>query len=418
MDIDKPGHTISPLLWGIFFEDINLSADGGLYPELVRNRSFEGSDELRYWKFTSSSANSTWAVDASRPLNPFNRHCLRVKAEGGGTLENEGYWGMNFVAGNACTFTVAARSTDNFKGKLTVQICDASGAPLGSGEISDIGSDWKYHSLTLTPSKSDPKGKLKLAIGGTGTLFLDMISLTPATGPSIGPIKPGMATKLIARISSDLGNVRTSVNRPTGTIIAPPNPCRTRQATSRWMLFETPQSNEPSVNVPIAQTAPGGNLPVNGVCIFDNSNGSLRLTERLAANFSAIISTALTAEKNHGNADLVDALEGLLVELNRVATVTCADASAGVLNDTTTNSPEGWQRVIAPGSKAIMTSTSGTQEVTVLAHVYTPSGLQYQLQHPSPTVRWMIAADGLELINGVTATQLYNVLTGEIKAST
>jgi hypothetical protein len=112
VDIDKPGHTISPLLWGIFFEDINLSADGGLYPELVRNRSFEGSDELRYWKFTSSSANSTWAVDASRPLNPFNRHCLRVKAEGGGTLENEGYWGMNFVAGNACTFTVAARSTD------------------------------------------------------------------------------------------------------------------------------------------------------------------------------------------------------------------------------------------------------------------------------------------------------------------
>ena len=74
----------------------------------------------------------------------------------------------------------------------------------------------------------------------------------PAIGPSIGPIKPGMATKLIARMSSDLGNVRTSVSRPTGTIIAPPKPCRTRQATSRWMLFEMPQSNEPSVNVPMA----------------------------------------------------------------------------------------------------------------------------------------------------------------------
>jgi hypothetical protein len=164
-----------------------------------------------------------------------------------------------------------------------------------------------------------------------------------------------------------------------------------------------------------AQTAPGANSPVNGVCIFDNSNGSLRLTERLAANFSAVVSAALTAEKNHGNVDLVDALEGLLVELNRAATVTCADASSGVLSDTTTNSPDGWQRVIAPGSKAIMTSTSGTQEVTVLAHVYTPSGLQYQLQHPSPTIRWMIAADGLELINGVTATMLYNVQTGELK---
>ena len=74
----------------------------------------------------------------------------------------------------------------------------------------------------------------------------------PATGPSIGPIKPGIATKLIARMSSDFGNVRTSVSRPTGTIIAPPKPCRTRQATSRWMLFEMPQSNEPKVNVPIA----------------------------------------------------------------------------------------------------------------------------------------------------------------------
>jgi hypothetical protein len=164
-----------------------------------------------------------------------------------------------------------------------------------------------------------------------------------------------------------------------------------------------------------AQNAPGGNSPVNGVCIFDNSNGSLRLTERLAANFSAVVSSALATEKNHGNADLVDALEGLLVELNRAATVICGDASAGVLSDTPTNSPDGWQRVIAPGSKAILTGISGTQEVTVLAHVYTPSGLQYQLQHPNPTIRWMIASDSLELINGVTPTMLYNVQTGELK---
>ncbi len=106
-----------------------------------------------------------------------------------------------------------------------------------------------------------------------------------------------------------------------------------------------------------------------------------------------------------------------MVELNRAATITCADSSAGVLSNASTNSQDGWQRVIAPGSKAILTSTSGTHEVTVLAHVYTPSGLQYQLQHSSPTIRWMIAADGLELINGVTATMLYNVQTGELKSA-
>src|SRR3984957_3539039 len=53
VDVDKPGHAISPTLWGIFFEDINLSADGGIYPELVRNRSFEDADTPENWEFTS-----------------------------------------------------------------------------------------------------------------------------------------------------------------------------------------------------------------------------------------------------------------------------------------------------------------------------------------------------------------------------
>ena len=54
-DADQPGHAISPTLWGIFFEDINLSADGGIYPELVRNRSFEDSDQPEYWKFSNAA---------------------------------------------------------------------------------------------------------------------------------------------------------------------------------------------------------------------------------------------------------------------------------------------------------------------------------------------------------------------------
>ncbi len=74
----------------------------------------------------------------------------------------------------------------------------------------------------------------------------------PASGPSIGPISPGMATKLIARTSSDFAKVRTIVRRPTGTIMAPPQPCRMRQATSTWMLLDRPHSSEPSVKMPIA----------------------------------------------------------------------------------------------------------------------------------------------------------------------
>ena len=90
---DQPGHAISPLLWGIFFEDINLAADGGLYPELVRNRSFEGSDGLRYWSISAAveGANAP-AIDQSRPLNAFNRSSLRVRPGTGIVLENTGYW--------------------------------------------------------------------------------------------------------------------------------------------------------------------------------------------------------------------------------------------------------------------------------------------------------------------------------------
>lgn len=182
VDAAHPAHAIPSTLWGIFFEDINLSADGGLYPELIRNRSFEGSDELRYWKMSpaAGTTNSSWAVDGSRPLNAFNRHSLRVNVDGNCVLENEGYWGMNFSAGDAYNFKVAARCADNFAGKLNVQLCDASGVALGSGEISGITADWKYFTFSLSPTKSDSNGKLKLTISGHGIVFLDMISLMPA----------------------------------------------------------------------------------------------------------------------------------------------------------------------------------------------------------------------------------------------
>src|SRR5215469_11488503 len=89
VDVAHPGHPISPMLWGIFFEDINLSADGGIYPELVRNRSFEDSDRPQFWKL---SGDGTMAVEFSNPLNDLNRHYLEVRASGSFSVRNDGYW--------------------------------------------------------------------------------------------------------------------------------------------------------------------------------------------------------------------------------------------------------------------------------------------------------------------------------------
>src|ERR1035437_9469521 len=77
--VDKPGHAISPLLYGIFFEDINCSADGGIYAEMVRNRNFEDSDKPDHWSVAANSpANCELSIDSAHPVSPKNPHSLRV----------------------------------------------------------------------------------------------------------------------------------------------------------------------------------------------------------------------------------------------------------------------------------------------------------------------------------------------------
>jgi alpha-L-arabinofuranosidase len=176
---DKPGHAVSPQLFGIFFEDINLSADGGLYPELVRNRSFEDSEQPADWKFVNlQNGSGEAAIDASRPLNPLNRHSLRVRLNGTSALVNDGYWGMSFVQGEGYTLKFAARAADGFNGPITARLL-AGEKELASDQITDIGGNWKYYTLNLTAGGSDPKGSLQLSFSGKGTLFLDMVSLMP-----------------------------------------------------------------------------------------------------------------------------------------------------------------------------------------------------------------------------------------------
>ena len=179
VQVDKPGHPVSPTLWGIFFEDINLSADGGIYPELVRNRSFEDSEQPENWKLVNApEGKSEMTTDTSKPLNPLNRRSLRIKLNGTASLINEGYWGMNIVKGDGYTLKLAARNADGFNGPITVKLL-AAGKELAGGEIKGVTGDWKYYTLDLTAAGSDPKATLQINLTGKGTLFLDMVSLMP-----------------------------------------------------------------------------------------------------------------------------------------------------------------------------------------------------------------------------------------------
>jgi alpha-L-arabinofuranosidase len=183
----KPAHQVPSTLWGIFFEDINLSTDGGIYPELVRNRSFEDGEQPESWKLLSSGK-AQMDIDSSRPLNPMNRRSLRVKADGPASLANEGYYGMSIVQGARYHFKAALRAEDGQAGALVVRIV-AGGRDLARGEITGLGADWKYHSLQLTAAASDPKASLLIELPpAKGAVYLDMVSLLPeATSNGLRP---------------------------------------------------------------------------------------------------------------------------------------------------------------------------------------------------------------------------------------
>ena len=202
---DQPGVEIPPTLWGVFFEDINLSADGGIYPELVRNRSFEDSDKPEFWTFTNrADGKSEATVDSSRPLNPLNKNSLRLRLAGEFTLENKGYYGMGITKGNRYTFRVALRG-DEFSGPLKVKLISASGTELAAGEIREFGGRWNYHDVDLTAKDSDAKARLQISGSGTGTLYLDMVSLLPKETWKNHGLRPDLAEAI-----NDLNLKRTN----------------------------------------------------------------------------------------------------------------------------------------------------------------------------------------------------------------
>ena len=78
VEVDKPGHAISPTLYGIFFEDINCSADGGIYAEMVRNRNFEDGDKPTWWEAVGTDPSGVeMTVDTAQPVSPKNARSLR-----------------------------------------------------------------------------------------------------------------------------------------------------------------------------------------------------------------------------------------------------------------------------------------------------------------------------------------------------
>ena len=184
VQVDKAGPRISPTLYGIFYEEINCSGDGGLYAELIRNRSFEEKDKPEHWALVSTGqAKGDMAVDDSQPLSERNRRCLRLRVAecAGGRIgvANDGWWGIGLREGAQYDLSFYARSGMGFKGPLVATLENAAGNVYAEKRIEDIGGDWKKYSVTFTSKGTDPKGRLVVCATQPGTVWLDVVSLFP-----------------------------------------------------------------------------------------------------------------------------------------------------------------------------------------------------------------------------------------------
>jgi alpha-L-arabinofuranosidase len=177
IDASAAGTPISPILYGIFFEEINHAGDGGLYAELVRNRSFEDADTPQAWALVGDG--SKMAIDTSAPLNPRNPRSLRWEVDGSASLVHEGYWGIAVQRGKRYRFSMYARCAAGFRGALTVSLQSADGQVYAQRTLRGLGSQWKRFAAVLTASATDPKARLVLSANGDGALWLDMVSLMP-----------------------------------------------------------------------------------------------------------------------------------------------------------------------------------------------------------------------------------------------
>jgi alpha-L-arabinofuranosidase len=201
IDLNQPGNAISPDLFGIFFEDINYAADGGLYAELVQNRSFEyqATEQLEWtpmtsWEFTTrNDGRGGIRIADAVPVHPNNPHyaVVDVQQPGGGVgLVNSGFDGFAVQAGAHYDFSIFARQlyTGNRWGgnktlgepaQLSVRLETKAGEVVAETTLKISGRDWQQAAAVLTATKSDASARLAVLVQTKGAVAMDEISLFP-----------------------------------------------------------------------------------------------------------------------------------------------------------------------------------------------------------------------------------------------
>jgi alpha-N-arabinofuranosidase len=182
IQVDQPQAAIKPTMWGIFFEDINLAADGGIYAELVKNRSFEFTNPLMGWKEQKKgSVGASLLVINREAENKNNPRYIRIKNASSGNygITNEGFRGMGVQKDKRYDFTVWAKPAKDAHVQLRIELVNAKGEIIGTTRIDPSNTQWKKYNASFTANATDQKAQLNIWFEGKGSVDLDMISLFP-----------------------------------------------------------------------------------------------------------------------------------------------------------------------------------------------------------------------------------------------
>jgi alpha-N-arabinofuranosidase len=179
---------VQPTMWGVFFEDINMGADGGLYAEMVKNRSFEFHTPLMGWSVKGKKITEGDVLVLNRQQNPLvnpNPRFLRVKVKNAVkktdlSLTNEGFRGMGIKKGLLYNFSVMYRQIAPGV-KMHIELQDDKGQPVGETILipAQSGDEWHKQGVSFTANATIPKGKFAVWFEGDGVIDVDMISLFP-----------------------------------------------------------------------------------------------------------------------------------------------------------------------------------------------------------------------------------------------
>ncbi|MEO7046941.1 MAG: alpha-L-arabinofuranosidase, partial [Ferruginibacter sp.] len=185
VSVNKPIAPVQSTMWGIFFEDINFGADGGIYAELIKNRSFEFSIPLMGWQIRQDKPDEGSVLVINRQNeNPANPRFLRITkkdANAALSIMNEGFRGMGIKKGLRYDFSIQCRQPVPGL-KLHLELLNTTGKVIGSTVFTPTATStaWKKESISFEATDTAWKGKFNIRFEGNGMIDLDMISLFPS----------------------------------------------------------------------------------------------------------------------------------------------------------------------------------------------------------------------------------------------